>query len=201
MKKKSKMLGILVGAVVVFMVTAVCSTADIPLLGATEEAATSTPRATATPRATSTPRPTATATEIPIAGLNEWVDGHYFSVRAVNIDTAMDLDGEEPQEGRFLIVNMEWKANNLTIKHAIQGVDFELVDQNGERYSIAGMIYESDTFESFSDNAQFQKGKWRVSTVTGTHSDTYRLVYDIPDSAEGLHMWYADLPQIDLGME
>ena len=171
MKKKSKMLGIIVGAIAVFMVTAVCSTADIPLLST------------------------------PVAGVNEWVDGHYFSIQVVNVDTAMELDGEEPREDRFVIVEVEWKANHLTIKHAMQGVDYELVDQNGERYSIAGMIYESDTFETFGDNAEFQKGKWRVSTVTGTHGDTYRLVYDVPDSAQGLQLWYADLPQIDLGME
>jgi hypothetical protein len=178
MQKNTRLPGIIVGAIIVFMVTVVCSTSNIPLLGTPEQAAT----------------PTA-------PGLNEWVDGHYFSIRVAEVRTSTDLNGKTPREDRFVLVNVEWKANSLSVKHSMSGVDYELVDQDGETYPIAGMIYESDTFDSFSDNAEFQKGKWRVSTVTGTHSDTYRLVFDVPDSAQGLQLWYGDLPLINLDIE
>ena len=128
------------------------------------------------------------------------MDGHFWSVKVVKVDTATELDGLKPQNDQFLLVDVQWKANGLTEMHSIEGVDFMLVDKTGKEYAISGMIYESGTFTSFSDKAQYQKSKWRISRVSGSKSDTYRLVFDMPSNANNLKLWFRDLSPIDLGL-
>lgn len=112
----------------------------------------------------------------------------------------MDLNGRTPLNGVFAVVDVQWKANDLDELHQMAGIDYMLVDANGKEYASSGMIYESNTFDTFGSKAEYQKGKWRVSRVRGTHSDTYRIVFDIPSSAKGLKLWFRNYPLIELDM-
>jgi hypothetical protein len=160
--------------------------------------ATLTPYSTLTPYPTYTPLPpTATPT---VPGTGEWVKGHFWSIKVASVQTATDLDGKRPSEDVFVVVEVDWKANDLAEKHPISGIDFELVDAKGKQYGIAGMIYEPVTFESYGSGAKFQKGKWVNTRASGTAKDTARLVFDVPSSATGLKLWLQDLPLIDLGL-
>lgn len=156
---------------------------------------TLTPYRTYTPYPTYTPMPS----EV-VYDSGEWVDGHFFSIKVVNVRTATTLDGQRPKEDRFVIVEVDWKTNDLDEAHRIEGIDFELVDDKGNQYAMVGMIYESDTFDTFGANAKFQEGKWRITRVSGSKNDTYIMVYDVPESATGLRLWYRSLPKIDLDL-
>lgn len=191
-----KKLSTLVGAILIIFATVVCSSSAIPLGPTATPEPTNTPQPTSTPRPTNTPQPTAT----PNIQIGDWVDGHFWSVKVVKVDTATELDGIKPQNDQFLLVDVQWKANGLTEMHSIEGVDFMLVDKTGKEYAISGMIYESGTFASFSDKAQYQKSKWRISRVSGSKSDTYRLVFDMPSNVNNLKLWFRDLTPIDLGL-
>jgi len=168
-----KKLGILLGAILVLLTTVVCSTVNIPL------------------GSSASPTP---------SSIEDWVEGHYWSIKVVNVETQTQLDGKSPQNDLFLLVDVQWKANSLTELHQMDGVDYKIVDNNGDEYAITGMIYESGTFDSFSTNAEYQKGKWRVSRVSGTKGDTYRLVFDMPTTAKGLKLWFRNYPLIDIGL-
>ena len=176
-----------------------------------EPAATPTPVPTATPYPTYTPLPTMTAyptytplpptpTPMPI-GVGEWLEGHFWSIKVLEVQTETVLDGIRPTEDVFVLVDLQWKANNLDEMHSIAGIDFELVDDTGEQYDIVGMIYEAETHEPYGPNAEFQEGMWQVTRASGTADDTFRLVYDVPSSATGLKLWFQDFSLVDLGLE
>ena len=166
---------------------------------------TATPYPTYTPVSTMTPYPTYTPlppTPTPTTtGVGEWAEGHFWSIKVLDIQTETELDGVYPTEDIFVLVNVQWKANNLAERHPIAGIDFELVDDAGEQYDIAGMIYEDETFESYGSNAKYQKGKWMITRASGTADDIFRLIFDVPSSATGLMLWFQDYPLIDLGLE
>lgn len=189
---KLKKIGLLLGAIFVMFATVVCSASNITSLGAT-----ATPEPTSTPRPTATLQPTATPSTI---SQGEWADGHFWSIKVANVETKTELDDKTPLNDIFVLVDVQWKANHLNELHQMAGIDYMLVDNSGEEYTSSGMIYESKTFESFSTKAEYQKGKWRVSRVRGTHDDTYRMVFDLPASAQGLKLWFRDYPLIDLDM-
>jgi len=142
------------------------------------------------------PTPTPTTT-----GVGEWVEGHFWSIKVADVRTEIELDGIHPAEDVFVLVDLQWKANDLDEMHSIAGIDFELVDDAGEQYGIAGMIFEDETFEPYGPNAKFLKGEWVFTRASGTAEDTMRLVFDVPSSATGLKLWFQDFPLIDLGPE
>lgn len=158
--------------------------------------ATPTPVSTATPYPTYTPNPTPTTT-----GVGEWLDGHFWSIKVIDVLTETELDGKRPSEDVFVLVEVQWKANDLAEKHAMTGIDYELVDDAGEQYLIAGMIYDSETYDSYGPDAEFLKGKWVIAKVNGNAGNTYLLVFDVPSSATGLKLWYQDFPLVDLGLK
>lgn len=133
--------------------------------------------------------------------VGEWLDGYFFSVKVVDVSVAMELDGERPKEDRFVVVEIQWKANELKIKQVISGAEFLLVDDAGVYYYIAGMIFEPDSFDANHVNARFDRGGWIESKVTSNSDNTYRLVFDVPASAHGLKLWFRHLPLIDLALE
>jgi len=156
-------------------------------------AATAMPPETATPDATVTPEPTPT----PSASVGDWVDGHFWSIKVKDVRTETQLDGEVPVEDVLVVVEVAYKAEGLSKKLRISGADFELVDQDGERYDIAGMIMADEEDESGEE--VFRRGWWRVHDINVSGDDVFKLVYDLPDSAEGLRLWFQDLqPMIDL---
>jgi len=166
---------------------------------------TYTPFPTFTSFPTYTPLPP-TATLEPtaapeITGVGEWLEGHFFTIRVDEVESKTSLDGASPTNDIFLLVNVSWKANGLKEKHGLAGVDFELIDENGKIYRLAGMIYEPKSFKPFTENASYQKDKWVVTKVSGNGSNVYRLVYDLPSSATGLQLWFRNYPFIDLGLE
>ncbi len=163
---------------------------------------TSTPYPTCTPASTPTPYPTYTTipTPTPVV-VGEWVGGHFWSIQVSKVQVKTKLDGIHPTNGVFVLVEVKWKANNLTEMHIISGNDFELVDDAGKQHRIVGMIYEPETFAPYSANARFQKGKWQFTRARGNAKKTYRLVFDLPASVAGLKLWFRDLPMIDLGAE
>ena len=116
------------------------------------------------PPPTATLNPTATPK---ITGIGEWLEGHFFSIKVEEVQTATALNGVTPKKGSFLLVNVLWKANDLLEKHSISGNDFELVDGSGTVYRISGMIYDPKSYKPFVDTAEYQKGKWVVTTVSG----------------------------------
>lgn len=160
---------------------------------------TYTPLPTLTSYPTYSPAPPTATPEI--FGVGDWLEGHFFTIRVDEMETKTSLDGVSPKNDKFLLVNVSWKANDLKEKHGIAGVDFELIDENGETYRLSGMIYDPKTFKPFEDNAKFQKNKWVVTTVSGNASKVYRLVYDVPSSATGLQLWFRNYPKINLGLE
>jgi hypothetical protein len=163
---------------------------------------TLTPYPTATARPTLTPYPSYTPVPLPtLTGLGEWVEGHFWSIKVIEVQTETSLEGKHPSEDRFVLVDVQWKANGLAEKHAHGGIDFELVDNQGEQYLITGMIYDPDTFEPFGPNAEYRDGRWTTATVRGNKDDIYRLVFDVPSSAQGLKLWFRSFPLIDLGLE
>jgi hypothetical protein len=165
----------------------------------TKPTATPTPIPTATPYPTYTPlppRPTPTTT-----GVGEWLEGHFWSIKVVEVKTETELDGMHPTEDVFVLVDVQWKTSDLEQPHIMGGTDFQLVDDAGEQYDSAGMIYEEETYDSYGAGAKFQEGDWKLSQVSGTSDDTFRLVYDVPSSATGLKLWFQDFPLIDLGLE
>jgi hypothetical protein len=155
---------------------------------------------TATPTAVPTPTPSPTPTPVPFV-VGDWVEGHFWSIKVAEVKTETELDGMHSTEGVFVLVDVQWKANNLAERHTISGIDFQLVDDAGEQYDIAGMIYETETYDSFGADAEFQKGKWMYTQSSGTADKTFRLVYDIPSSVTNLRLWFQDFPLIDLGLE
>ncbi len=155
--------------------------------------ATAMPPEPPTPDATVTPEPTPT----PSASVGDWVDGHFWSIKVRDAWSETELDGEVPVEDVLVVVEVAYKAEGLSKKHRISGTDFELVDRDGERYDIAGMIMEDDKDESGED--VFQRGWWQVHDISSSGDDVFKLVYDLPDSAGGLRLWFQDLqPMIDL---
>ena len=167
---------------------------------------TATPYPTYTPVPTMTPYPTytplpPTPTPTPMPGIGEWVEGHFWSIKVVEVQTESELDGVYPTEDVFVLVNVQWKANDLVVMHTIEGIDFELVDDVGDQYDIAGMIYEDETFESYGPNAEFLKGQYQSTRASGTANDTFRLVFDVPSLATGLKLWFQDFPPINLDLE
>jgi len=166
---------------------------------------TTTPYPTYTPIPTMTPYPTytplpPTPTPVPFV-VSDWVEGHFWSIKVAEVKTETELDGERPTEDVFVLVDVQWKAKNFEERHIISGIDFQLVDDAGEQYDIAGMIYEDKTYDSYGAGAEFQKGEWVWTQAKGTADDTYRLVYDVPSSATGLKLWFQDFPLVDLGLE
>jgi len=157
---------------------------------------TYTPFPTMTPYPTYTPVPTPTTT-----GVREWLDGHFWSIKVIDVETETELDGKLPLEDIFLLVEVQWKANDLAEKHGIAGIDFVLVDDAGEQYDIAGMIYELESFDPYGPNTEFQKAKWLLNRTNGTTDRNYRLVFDVPSSAANLKLWFRNFPLIDLGLE
>ena len=150
---------------------------------------TATPYPTYTPVPTMTPYPTYTPLPTPTTtGVDEWLEGHFWSIKVIDVHTETELDGVHP-------------TDHLTEMHSIAGIDFELVDDADEQYRIVGMIYESGTYDSHGAGAEFQKGKWQITRSSGTGDKAYRLVFDIPSSAAGLKLWFRNFPLIDLDLE
>jgi PBP1b-binding outer membrane lipoprotein LpoB len=85
---------------------------------------------TATPTAVPTPTPSPTPTPVPFV-VGDWVEGHFWSIKVVEVKTETELDGEHPMEDVFVLVNVQWKANGLEERHIISGMDFQLVDDAG----------------------------------------------------------------------
>jgi hypothetical protein len=166
---------------------------------------TTTPYPTYTPVPTMTPYPTYTPlppTPTPTTtGVDEWLEGHFWSIKVAEVNTETELDGMHPTEDVFVVVDAQWKANDLEKRHIISGIDFQLVDDAGEQYDPAGMIFEEKTYDAYSDDAKFQKGEWVWTQASGTSDKTIRLVYDIPSSVTSLRLWFQDFPLIDLGLE
>jgi len=160
---------------------------------------TYTPFPTATPYPTYTPFPTMPAPEP--AGINEWVVGHYWSIKVEDVFVEEELDGKKPDEDVFVIVHVLWQGNDLDIKHIMYGADYELIDAEETQYRIVGMIYDAESYDSFGDDAEFQPGKWVWTQASGSASKTYRLVFDVPLSAEGLRLWFRDFDPIDLDLD
>lgn len=160
---------------------------------------------TYTPLPTLTPYPTATVlppTPTPaLTGVGEWMEGHYWSIKVIEVQTNTELEGSYPANDVYVLVNVQWKANNLSERHSIDGNDFELVDAAGVQYDIAGMIYEDETLEPFTPNARYQKGKWVTTRARGNTDDVMRLVFDLPSPVTGLRLWFQDFPLIDLGLD
>jgi hypothetical protein len=159
---------------------------------------TMTPYPTYTPYPQPTPYPTYTPVAAAEAGINQWVLGHYWSIRVTNAETRTSLDGNNPSQNIFVLVDVEWKAVDPTLKRRISGADFQLVDVNDTRYDISGMIYDPTTFEPFGANAMYQPNKWVIADIVNDNPDTYRLVFDLPRGKLGLSLWFQDLPKIDL---
>jgi hypothetical protein len=155
---------------------------------------------TATPTAVPTPTLSPTPTPVPFV-VGDWVEGHFWSIKIAEVTTETELDGEHPIEDVFVVVDAQWKANDLEKRHIISGMDFQLVDDAGEQYDPAGMIFEDETYDAYSDDAKFQKGEWVWTQASGTSDKTIRLVYDIPSSVTSLRLWFQDFPLIDLGLE
>jgi hypothetical protein len=164
-----------------------------------------TPYPTYTPVPTMTPYPTYTPlppTPTPTTtGVSEWLKGHFWSIKVVEVQTETELDGTHPTEDTFVLVNVQWKGNNLAEMHTISGIDFQLVDDAGEQYDVAGMIFEDKTYDSYGASAKFQKGNWMWTQTRGTTDKIFRLVYDVPSSATSLKLWFQDFPLVDLGLE
>lgn len=155
---------------------------------------------TQTPYPTHTPYPTPTS--VPLASKGQWVKGHFWSLKVSAVRTAAELDGIRPGEDRFVVVEVDWKAGGTTEMHAMQGIDFELMDRAGAAYDISGMIYRSgDTEKPQGPGEKYQKGGYRMLRAKGTASDTFKLVFDVPTQAKGLKLWFQDCPQIDLGLD
>ncbi len=159
---------------------------------------TLTPYPTATSLPTLTPYPTYTPssfTPTPPA-MGEWLEGHFWSIRIIDVQVTTDLNGTHPDEEMFILVSIQWKANNLAENHIMDGIDFELVDAaTGERYGIVGMFFES--YESHY-NIEFHEGKWLTIQARGDAEDYYMLVFDVPDatSISGFKLWFQDFPLI-----
>lgn len=134
-------------------------------------------------------------------GLDEWVEGHYWTFKVKEVDTKKVLNGETPKRDIFVVVNVQWEANELKIKRVITGSDFQLIDADGIAYDLSGMIYDSDTFLPFSSEARYQANKWVIAEVSGDRTDTFRLVFDMPASAKGLKLWFQDCPKVDLALD
>lgn len=158
---------------------------------------------TEAPEAMAVPPPTATATEVPVvdAAVGEWVTGHFFSIKVVDVQTETQLDGERPTEDQFVVIEVMWKANDLKGKQVITGIEFQLVDDTGKFYDLAGMVFDSESFDAHGVNAQFDKGGWIESKVTGDADKTYILVFDVPASAHGLKLWFRNLTLVDLELD
>jgi hypothetical protein len=131
-------------------------------------------------------------------GLNEWVEGHFWSINVKKAETRTSLNGNSPEEDVFVLVDVEWKAVDPTLKRRISGADFQLVDVDGNRYDISGMIYDGSTFEPFGSNAKYQPNKWVIADIVNDKPDTYRLVFDVPAGTKSLKLWFQDMPKIDL---
>lgn len=167
---------------------------------------TLTPAPTFTSYPTQTPYPTLTPyptpTPVPLASKGQWVNGHFWSIKVVDVRTAAELDGIRPSEDLFVVVEVNWKAVGTTEMHPIHGIDFELIDQSGATYDIAGMIYRSgNNEEPQGPGEKFNKGGYRSVRAMGTASDTFKLVFDVPTRAKGLKLWFQDFPLIDLGLK
>lgn len=163
----------------------------------TYQAAGNEPTSTRLPPATRVP----TVTPEPGFEVGEWMDAHFFSVMVVEASTATSLDGETPLEDTFVIVEVQWKANDLDAKQVIAGIEFQLLDDDGTFYDLSGMIFDKDDFKAFGANAKYDRGGWIESKVTGSGENTYRLVFDVPASATGLKLWFRNMPGIDLGLD
>jgi hypothetical protein len=160
---------------------------------------TYTPVPTMTPYPTYTPLPP-TPTPVPFV-VGDWVEGHFWSIKVAEAKTETELDGEHPTEDVFVLVDVQWKTNDLEETHIISGMDFQLIDEAGEQHDAAGMIYEKESYDSYGAGAKFQKGNWVWTQTSGTADDTFRMVYDVPSSAADLKLWFQDFPLIDLGLE
>jgi|GEM_PF-1818761 len=161
---------------------------------------TFTPCPTYTPNPTFTPHPTPTSA--PVAEKGQWVQGHFFSIKVVDVRTATDLDGAQPAEDLFVVVEVDWKTNNATMWHSLSGSDFELVDAGGDIFEISGMILRPDNDEEPQGPGEvYDEGTYRTNKARFDADDTYKLVYDIPSTAQGLKLWFQDLAPIDLGLE
>jgi len=168
--------------------------------------ATATPVPTPTPYPTYTPypalTPAPTPTSAPAARKGQWVKGHFFSIKVVDVRTATDLDGARPAEDLFVVVEVDWKTNNATMWHSLSGSDFELVDAGGDIFEISGMILRPDNDEEPQGPGEvYDEGTYRTNKARFDADDTYKLVYDIPSTAQGLKLWFQDFPHIDLGLE
>lgn len=158
---------------------------------------TCTPPSTYTPHPTLTPRPPATPT--PLARVGQWVSGHFWQIRVNSVRTATVLDGERPTNGTFVVAEVVLKANGTAEMHHASGVDFALVDDKGKEYVITGMILEPDGMPAGTP-PRYQRDTFLHTQAQGTYQETYQLVYDLPASIRNLHLWFADLPEIDLGL-
>lgn len=159
---------------------------------------TSYPTQTSFPTYTPYPMPTA----VPLAGKGQWVDGHFWALKVVDVRSATELDGIRPTEDYFLVVEVDWKAQGSTEWHYIEGIDFELVDVDDARYEISGMIYrDSEDGADQGPGEAYQAFGYRSVRAKGTAVDTYKLVFDLPTEAEGVKLWFQDLPLIDLEWE
>lgn len=160
-------------------------------------AATCTPLPTYTPYPTATPQPSATPT--PITRVGEWLSGHYWSIQVSNVRTATVLDGVKPTNSQFVVVDVQWKANNTLEFHYLSGQDFVLIDEVGKEHLISGTIMVPDGKPAGSP-AVYEKGVWQYSRAKSNATNVYQLVYDLPASVRNLKLWFADLPMIDLGL-
>lgn len=152
-----------------------------------------------TPYPTYTPYPT--PTPVPLAGKGQWVHGHFWSIKVVDVRSVAELDGIRPTEDQFIVVEVDWKAAGTEEMHPIHGIDFELVDPDGAVYDIAGMIYRSgNTEEPQGPGEKFNKDSYRTVRASGAASGTFKLVFDVPAQAKGLKLWFQDFPLIDLGL-
>jgi hypothetical protein len=142
----------------------------------------------------------ATPTPKPVK-VGQWIEGHYWSIRVDATQVETDLDGETPSEDVFVIVDVDWRGDDLDIKHIMSGADYELVDDMGDRYPIVGMIFEEETYDSFGDDAKFHRKKWIWTRASGDADKTYRLVFDVPDTANGLKLWFRNFAPIELGVD
>lgn len=172
----------------------------------------STPYPTYTPNPTHTPYPEPTIyptytpypspTPVPLARKGQWVTGHFWALKVVDIRTVAEMDGIRPTEDYFLVVEVDWKAQGTTEWHRIEGIDFELVDANDTRYDIFGMIYrEGEDGPDQGPGETLQEFGYRSVRALGTANDTYKLVFDLSRDVKGLKLWYQDFPMIDLGLD
>jgi hypothetical protein len=131
----------------------------------------------------------------------KWVKGHFWSIKLINVQVASTLDGQRPKEDKFVVVEVDWKANDLAEMHTISGIDFELVDTHDTRYVFDGMIYRPGNLnEPQGPGEKFNRGGYRTNEARSDAMDTYKVVFDVPASAQGLKLWFQDLPLIDLGL-